>query len=371
MGMEFLKQNINQLVTDRAIRSFSGFWSWWTAELFAMLPEKMRAALQPAGQRLLLVLDGTDIVASRSGLQGNSPVARFPLSAGAGNPAGDDIRAALEHARETLLYLSRDRALVKPMVLPLATEENLREVLAFEMDRQTPFSADQVYYDYIVTRRNQGERQLELCLVLTPRRELDDVLEALASQGIHPDRVCVQDTGSKSSPDVNLLPDKYREGKSTLPKPGIIVLGALVLLLLVTAVALPLLAQKSRINTLEPLLESAQARASAASKLRDSVNTLQSGTRFLVEKKQSSMMALQVINELTRILPDDTWVQQLQIRGNEVQIQGQSASAAALIPLLEASGILHTARMRSPVTQVPRSNRERFNLSVQIGSPGT
>jgi len=75
------------------------------------------------------------------------------------------------------------------------------------------------------------------------------------------------------------------------------------------------------------------------------------------------------MDELTRILPDDTWITRLDIKGSELEIQGQSSSAAALIPLIESSSILQNPRFRSPVTQIPRSDAERFQLSAETRGP--
>ena len=59
---------------------------------------------------------------------------------------------------EVILCLPADKVLTRTLTLPLATEENLREVLAFQMDRQTPFTVEQVYYDYGVVARGRKTR---------------------------------------------------------------------------------------------------------------------------------------------------------------------------------------------------------------------
>ena len=368
LEMKRVSKNIRHLFAARFWPGILAFWSWWSTELLDLLPERARAALRPAGKRLFLELEGPEIVASQGTEGGRNQVARFPLAAGMDHPVmTDDGTALLENLREIILCLPRDKVLVKPLELPIATEENLREVLAFEMDRQTPFTSDQVYYDYTVTARNPGEQTLALALVLTPRQELDDILATLAGHGIHPDQVTVPCDTPGISGRINLLPESRRGSKVVTPRLVNIALGMLVLALLAGAVSLPLLAQRHRISLLEPMLETAQTKAEIAGKLRDSVDRLASESRFLVNRKQTSLLTLQILDEITRILPDDTWVFQLQIRGPEVQIQGQSASAAALVPLIESSGILHNARFRSPVTQVPRSTLERFHLSATAG----
>ena len=138
------------------------------------------------------------------------------------------------------------------------------------------------------------------------------------------------------------------------------------LALLLGAIILPLANKLHVINTLEARLELVSAKAEVTRRLREEVEQLGTDSRFLLEKKQATPLTLEIINELTRILPDDTWINRLNIKGREVEIQGQSASAAALIPLIESSDSLRNPRFRSPVTKIPRLNTERFHLSAEV-----
>ena len=56
------------------------------------------------------------------------------------------VRSLLERNGElrgrARVALGPDEVLVRRVTMPAATEENLRQVLAFEMDRLTPFKAD-------------------------------------------------------------------------------------------------------------------------------------------------------------------------------------------------------------------------------------
>src|SRR3546814_1093139 len=61
----------------------------------------------------------------------------------------------------------------------LAAAERLRDVVAFEIDRQTPFAAADVHYDAHVLGRN-GE-QIEAELVVVPRATFDAAMAALGT----------------------------------------------------------------------------------------------------------------------------------------------------------------------------------------------
>jgi hypothetical protein len=53
-----------------------------------------------------------------------------------------------------LLCLANTKVLRQIITLPLAAEENLQQTLRFEIDRYTPFRADQVYFDYRIKARD-------------------------------------------------------------------------------------------------------------------------------------------------------------------------------------------------------------------------
>ncbi len=72
-----------------------------------------------------------------------------------------------EHAK-LVLVAPENILLKKTLSFPSAAESNLREALGFELNRRTPFSQNQVYYDHqIVGHDKQANKlQVELFLVL-------------------------------------------------------------------------------------------------------------------------------------------------------------------------------------------------------------
>lgn len=75
------------------------------------------------------------------------------------------------------ICLPRDAVLVRFVPLPLAVEENLRETLEFEIDRHTPFSFDDVYFDHQVVGRYPESAQMLVMLVVVRRALIQERME--------------------------------------------------------------------------------------------------------------------------------------------------------------------------------------------------
>ncbi|MCY4337998.1 MAG: PilN domain-containing protein [Gammaproteobacteria bacterium] len=78
---------------------------------------------------------------------------------------------------------------------------------------------------------------------------------------------------------------------------------------------------------------------------------------------------MQLLLTLTRSLPDHTSVQQIILRTDEIQLQGESAAAASLIGLIEASDYFEQVEFRAPLTKNAHDGRERFHLAARLRQP--
>lgn len=366
--------NINALKNRRSFTAplmhrLTGAWKWWLAELGDMLPDGIRSLVASGPKCLYLEMSNVEVIASHRTRDENIELARYPMT-GADIPPDQPqkVRDLASRASEVVLCLPRDKVLIKTLHLPLATAENLREVLGFEMDRQTPFRVEQVYYDYHIASADLKNKRLDIVMVVTPRGLLDELLEKLRATELQPHRVTVCRNGEQIPCAVNLLPVSRRQQKSAATRTLNLALSVLTAVLLFSAVALPLLNKHFATRNLESRIDVASGAAEVARRLRIEVDHLNTSTRFLAEKKKSTPLALEIISELTRILPDDTWVNRLDLKDHEVQIQGQSLAAAALIPLIESSPMLSNARFRSPVTKIPRAEEELFHLSAEFST---
>jgi Tfp pilus assembly protein PilN len=85
---------------------------------------------------------------------------------------------------QVYLCVPQDQVIVQQVFLPLAAQDNLQQVLEYEIERQLPFKREEIYYDYLPA----GKKGEKFCLYVfaIPKKHLDGLLSLLESFGIKP-----------------------------------------------------------------------------------------------------------------------------------------------------------------------------------------
>ncbi|PTB02967.1 hypothetical protein C6V82_00050 [Halomonas urumqiensis] len=261
----------------------------------------------------------------------------------------------------------------RQLVLPLAAEENLRQVLEFEMDRRTPFRADDVVFDWRVLERSVANHALTLELVVVPRERLKEWRSRLAVLGFAAQ--CIDVLAGQPEPaarglGVDLLASEAATGKGGTQRRinrGLALAG---LCLLVAVLVVPTWRMQLAERQLGDQVEAARADALAVVDRLDVIERRHGGLQQLLERRQREPAVVARLAELARVLPDDTWLQQLELGDGRMIVQGESARAAALIERLEASPLLGAASFEAPVDTDPTSGQERFRIALRLHGGG-
>jgi general secretion pathway protein L len=267
------------------------------------------------------------------------------------------------HECPLVLMLPSPWVLSRTVVLPAAAAENLRQVLGFELDRLTPFTADQVYFDYQLLPQESAGDMLSVVVALVPRKRVDDWLDRLRTAGIPVDAVSAAglwDEANLLPPEMRARPDLKRLAVSALP-------AVLVLVLLAAALALPLWQKRELAISLQQKEKLLRAKAEQVMKIRETLNRELQAVKEVSAHWQAAPPVLDLLQVLTNLLPDDTSLQRLEIKGDELVINGTSGQASSLIGLLQKAPGFDDPHFLSPVTQ--QRGKELFNLSATIIMP--
>jgi general secretion pathway protein L len=91
-----------------------------------------------------------------------------------------------------------------------------------------------------------------------------------------------------------------------------------------------------------------------------------SAETLLAKRKQTSPSSVMVLEGITRALPDTTYVTELRVEGDKVQVVGLTQDAPSLIRLIEQSPQFTRATFFAPTTRGQDEPGERFHIEAHI-----
>jgi general secretion pathway protein L len=338
-------------------RTLAGLLRWWGSQLAAMLPARLRIRIGRAPTVLALTPIAPDLWQPTLHRPGQPPET-LAATADTALPA---LAATLRAAQRQPLHLAlaMPEALTRRVVLPIGAAGQLSEVLALDLDRQTPFRSDQACFAWHEIGRDTAVGSLTVALTVAPRAALLAAGERAQRLGltlIHaaPEATPPWDTALTRAAGLGAAPRG-----TLLPALGTMI-GAGVL----AALLLPgwqagqrISATEAEVAALRPLLEA--ARHAAATSQAASVPPPVAGPA-----------AVAVLAEMARALPDQAVLRRLVLRDGRLEILGTAPGAADLVVVLAQRPRLAQVEFRAPVVAA-EGGREQFHLSVALRTSAT
>lgn len=341
-----------------------GFFEWWMAALVASVPPFIRSIVERRRHQIFVDFDQENVIITDR--KGGSD--RIVLQTKRSNALSTDpmaVRNAVPGAvrQNIVVRLSPDQIFRRRLTLPLAAERALRQIVKNEIDRRTPFKADQVYFDVRIVNRDAARQELAIELFLAKRALIDEILTIAERWNLHLRRIGIGHGEPNDGIDF-LRQDELRQ--RSLPNLLNICLvgGALLLGALAIYFDYRNLEQQAA-STSQRLIE-VKAQMIKGITLRKDIERLEHLASYLAQRRQAAS-PMDVLRELTALLPDSIWVYQLQITANgQTHLSGFSRDASALVPMFEHSQFFQNPQFRAPVTRDSNPSFEQFDLSVEL-----
>lgn len=349
---------------------FEKYWAWWIGELSTLVPDSVCSFLTQK-RELLVISEHDDCFQFDYCVDGISEAIRSNSVSFDEDQVKEQIfQEKPEVADLDIVYkIPAAHGLLKEIRLPAVAQENLHNVVSFEMDRYTPFTAEQVYYDTRIVETPPDSSQIKVELALVSRPKLDEAFQILSDWGLRPNIVDVPVGDEKEDhyqPNFNLLPPSLRSSKRDLPKILNTALAIVLLGLLLALLIVPIWIKKSYLLELTRDVSEVSQIASEVQTLKKEADNGLRELNFLLEKKRVEPVVVEMLEELTKLIPDNAWLTNLQLKQRRLQIQGQSPGASLLIEAIESSPIFSDTRFVSPVTQDRRTGLERFQIAANV-----
>jgi general secretion pathway protein L len=244
--------------------------------------------------------------------------------------------------------------------LPMQLESNLRQGVAYQLNRLTPFSEAELFYDVIVCERDTATRKIRVELVAAPRSRVEPLLREMSRLcGRDIDRLTTVDLG----PAANLL--GRRTGRFR-PNRNFWLLLVLFCSLGVLAVT-PLLAKQVVASKQKEAIRQLQQSVGDLAREKNALESDGRSLAYVIERRQQSPRVAVLVNELSELVPNDIYLTQLALSKGRVRMTGQGANVVGLIDIINNRSIfLKDAKFDSTVSRNPRTGLDQFSIGATI-----
>jgi general secretion pathway protein L len=260
------------------------------------------------------------------------------------------------------LHLPAGLLLEKHLALPLAAERELTRVVGYEMDRETPFSAEEVYWDSTVEQRDRANGKLKLRLSLVPKAPVEALIGKLKAAGLAPTALdaALAEGGSRQIALARGARQRGLVGAQAVPLAAAACAALLLLAIIVPFIrqAIELGQVEDRIATLQPAVDEAEA-------LRKRIEGSGAGGDVLTGERAKIGDALRVLAATTQSLPDDTHLTDFTMRQRKLSLVGQSADASKLIGVLSQDPTIQNPAFTAPVVSAPGAHMDVFSIGAE------
>lgn len=167
----------------------------------------------------------------------------------------------------------------------------------------------------------------------------------------------------------NLLP---KGAKKEDKRPSLIptlILAALIGALGISWGSVVLSKEKRQLDVLDAQVNRLKPDIEAVEKMESEIGALKRNLGILEKIKSENHSQLDILRELTGVIPEKAWLNRFTYGKGKVQIEGQAPTASDLIPVLEKSTLFQDAKFPSPITKTP-DGLEQFRIEMSIEDTG-
>jgi general secretion pathway protein L len=319
-------------------------------------------------RRILLSEDSDNTFTARMISARNDPALpeiSFGLSHGQPNPPlPPDWQAAFRGSRVEAL-MTPGQVLFRSLDFPKQAVDFLDGMIRAQIDRLTPWTADDVVFGWSLPQVNPRER-VELTLAATSRQEIQPLVQLVTGLGAASIAAFARLPAVAGAPAKIKIFDQPLRGAAGRA-PDVPRMLRLALLSAGLAAAASLIAAAYIGSALESEQQQLTRQISERRvALRLNPNADGSALSLLAKRKQTSPSSVVVLEALSQALPDSTYVTELRIEGDKVQVVGMTQDAPSLIRLMEKSPRFSRATFFAPTTRAQNDPGDRFHIEARI-----
>jgi general secretion pathway protein L len=345
---------------------------WWLTEFLALFPERFSEWLTDRGYKKLTLMAEQDSFVLQLSSDRHRPLASDRIARSVYSPPTiDDFLKARQLDRGQVVIgvrLPRDQIFSRQLILPLEAARSIDEIAVQDLVAKTPFRLPDIYHDH--QSRTAGDKMVVWQWIV--QREF--VADAVQSAGLNLAELAFVDSEGDSAgaaPAPMLILRQDRSGR-TWPRRAFYGLALAASFLAVVACAHKYWRQQRILDNLSAELTTARTKAQQVRTAMDKVDQRQATIVRLRSQKRDAPGLLEVWEEVSRILPLDSWLTELRLaeiaqrQDQLVVITGLSTAAADLVAIVDKSSLFADAALAAPIALDSIEQRERFTLQAKL-----
>jgi general secretion pathway protein L len=276
----------------------------------------------------------------------------------------EQIAAALRGSR-TELILRLDRFLVRPLDLPKQAGEFLDGIIRSQIDRLTPWSADEAAFGWSRPVEIENDR-IAFYVVATSRSLILSYVDVLKE--FRAASIVVSAVPSAAQPGAGPIEIFEQRGVTAIDSGKL--RRSLIALLVVAGLSCACAILADRIAGANLVAQKSDVLRRMTVMRRDGSGEAPARQFELERQKTERPASVVVLEALSKILPDHTYLTELRIEGDRIQAIGITQDAPSLIQLLEQSRHFARATFYAPTTRSPGDRGDHFHIEARI-KPGS
>ncbi len=345
--------------------------TWWGQQWLALLPRQLTAVGSwsralvidwPADAPGAPVAEAASFTLTRRSAGQETVIGRF-VSDESGLAALRRACAAQGRGRDLLLRLTPGALLEHRFVMPITAEPHATEVMRHEIDRLTPFGAEDVFWTCAVARRDRARGRVFLRLSLVMRAPLQAFLLRLAAVGLAPRAIeaPAADGGLR-----HLMIGAAAETGRGLRHHAIRFAAAVCVVLAITATVSPFILQRQRIDRIENEIALLGPRVAEVRALHARIAAEMAGADMTAAAQAAIGDPLAAMAAVTAVLPDNTFLTSLTLSRKTIIVTGQSVDPARLIAAMSSDPAIRNPSFSAPVTMTSNGQASLFSITATM-----
>lgn len=359
-------------VADIAARGFQ----WWTSELASLAPglgagsQLSQGSASAADAIVNLDVKGalhSVIKLKRGQMKRGREVAASDAATGeAGVMAALERLAQLRPGSNVCVRLPYSACYERHVDIPATARRQAASILTLDFERSTPFKLSDVFVSHTLAPSAARKGWLSASQFVVKRKLPENAVRRIEDLGLKVACMDCWTSDGKSSLPLNFLGTTELNGAPSSSHRTMPLMTILALMLAGSAAWIGLSHREAALQNLEEQVSAARGKAEKMQAEQSAADTARSQVNAVWVLKSSRPLAVEIVNELTRLLPDDVTLNDLKIEDGTVDFSGLAKSSAAIIPVLERADMFKDAALTSPVTFDANADKERFSMRLKL-----